>query len=120
VGRSGGAGVEARPVAARSRPARPRGRPIARLVAVAVLILMAALYVGPVEKYLRVQRELRQQSTLLQQLERVHSALGIRVQALHGRAAIVQCARARGWVFPGEQSFIVTQLPGAGDRQSCS
>jgi hypothetical protein len=84
---------------------------VARLAAVAVLVLMAALYVGPVEKYLRVQRELQQQRALVANLERAHGALNLRLAALHGKAAIVECARARGWVFPGEQSLIVTGVP---------
>ena len=104
---------------ARTRSARPRGRPVARLAAVAVLLLMAALYVGPVEKYLRVQRELQQQRTLVSRLERAHGALDLRVAALRGKAAIVECARARGWVFPGEQSLIVTGVPQTDASLSC-
>ena len=105
--------------AARTRSARPRGRPVARLAAVAVLVVMAALYVGPVEKYLRVQRELQQQRTLVANLERAHGALALRVTALRGKAAIVECARARGWVFPGEQSLIVTGVPQTGASLTC-
>ena len=104
---------------ARTRSARPRGRPVARLAAVAVLVLMAALYVGPVEKYLRVQRELQQQRALVANLERAHGALNLRLAALHGKAAIVECARARGWVFPGEQSLIVTGVPQTDASLSC-
>jgi hypothetical protein len=87
---------------------------------VAVLLLIAALYVGPVEKYLRVQRELSQQRAVVHRLDHLHRELSLRVAALHGKAAIVQCARARGWVFPGETSLIVTGLPGAASQQSCS
>ncbi|MGN6379178.1 MAG: septum formation initiator family protein [Gaiellales bacterium] len=90
-----------------------------RLVAVAVLLLMAALYVGPVEKYLKVQQELRQQRALVHRLDRVHGALDLRVAQLQGKAAIVECARARGWVFPGEQSLIVTGVPTTDQQLSC-
>jgi hypothetical protein len=90
-----------------------------RIAAIAGLVLIAALYVGPVEKYLRVQRELRQERTLVSRLQNVHDALGVRVVALHSKAAIVQCARARGWAFPGERTVIVTGVPPQANELSC-
>lgn len=89
------------------------------MVMLAGLVLIAALYVGPVEKYLRVQRELRQERALVGRLQSVHNALGVRVVALHYKPAIVQCARARGWVFPGEKTVIVTGLPRQGNQLAC-
>jgi hypothetical protein len=83
------------------------------------LVLIAALYVGPVEKYLRVQRQLRQERALVARLQNVHDALGMRVVALHSKPAIVQCARARGWVFPGEKTVIVTGIPPQGNELAC-
>ena len=105
--------------APRSRTSRRRGRPIWRIAVVAGLVLIAALYVGPVEKYLRVQRQLRQERALVGRLQRVHNALGVRVVALHYKPAIIQCARARGWVFPGEKTVIVTGIPAQGNELSC-
>jgi cell division protein FtsB len=105
-------------VAARSPTARASGFPVRRAAALAVLLLMAALYVSPVQKYLRVQRQLAQQQSLVQRLQADHRRLTERVAALRLRPAIVQCARQRGWVFPGETTLIVTGLPTADDR-SC-
>jgi hypothetical protein len=105
--------------AARSRTTRRRRRPVVRIVTLAGLALIAALYVGPVEKYLRVQRELRQERALVGRLQRTHDVLGVRVAALHAKPAIVQCARARGWVFPGERTVIVTGIPAPGNELSC-
>ena len=106
-------------MAARSTPARASGFPVRRVATLAVLILMAALYVSPVQKYLRVQRELAQQHALVQRLEADHQRLTERVTALRKRPAIVQCARQRGWVFPGETTLIVTGLPAAGADRAC-
>jgi len=89
------------------------------MVMLAGLALIAALYVGPVEKYLRVQRELRQERALVGRLQSVHNELGVRVVALHYKPAIVQCARARGWVFPGEKTVIVTGLPRQDNQLTC-
>jgi len=89
------------------------------MVMLAGLVLIAALYVGPVEKYLRVQRELRQERALVDRLQNVHNELGVRVVALHYKPAIVQCARARGWVFPGEKTVIVTGIPAQGNELAC-
>lgn len=89
------------------------------MVMLAGLVLIAALYVGPVEKYLRVQRELRQERARVGRLQSVNNALGVRVVALHYKPAIVQCARARGWVFPGEKTVIVTGIPPQGNELAC-
>jgi hypothetical protein len=105
--------------AARSAKPRRRGRPVGRIAVIAGLVLIAALYVGPVEKYLRVQRELRQERAIVGRLQNVHDVLGVRVTALHTKPAIVQCARARGWVFPGEKTVIVTGIPPQGNELAC-
>jgi cell division protein FtsB len=106
-------------MAARSRSSRPSGFPLRRVVTAGILLVIAALYVSPVQKYLRVQRQLAEQGTLVRRLERQHQALVQRVAALHGKTAIVQCARQRGWVFPGETTLIVTGLPAAAGDRSC-
>jgi hypothetical protein len=106
-------------MAARSRSARPSGFPLRRVVTAGILLLIAALYVSPVQKFLRVQRQLAEQGTLVRRLDRQHQALLHRVTALDGRTAIVQCARQRGWTFPGETTLIVVGLPAVANDRSC-
>ena len=76
-------------------------------------MVIAALYVGPVEQLPGVQRELSQQRGLVHRLQQRQAALETHARLLGTRGAIVQCARSRGWVLPGEQTLVVTGLPAA-------
>ena len=80
---------------------------VGRLVAVAVFVVIAALYVGPVQKYLQVRRDLSVQKTEVSRLEREHGRLVRLERSLHTRATIVWYARRCGWVFPGETPIVV-------------
>ncbi len=80
---------------------------VGRLVAVAVFVVIAALYVGPVQKYLQVRRDLSAQTTEVGRLEREHGRLVRLERSLHTRATIVWYARRCGWVFPGETPIVV-------------
>jgi hypothetical protein len=91
----------------------PRGVPIGRLVAVLVLVVIAALYVEPVQKYLRVSHDLTAQQARVAALERREAALATRRAELGTRPALVQLARACGWIFPGEVAVVVRGLPPA-------
>ena len=86
---------------------------VGRLVAVAVFIVIAALYVGPVQKYLQVRRDLSVQKTEVSRLEREHGRLVRLERSLHTRATIVWYARRCGWVFPGETPIVVQGLGGS-------
>jgi hypothetical protein len=95
-------------------PARPRslrrGLTTGRVVAAAVLLLIAALYVGPMQKELRLRRELAGGRARVAALERRHTQLLGVEAALHTRAEIVRVARGCGWIFPGEQAYVVKGL----------
>ena len=87
---------------------------VGRLVAVAVFVVIAALYVGPVQKYLQVRRDLSVQKTEVSRLEREHARLVRLERSLHTRATIVWYARRCGWVFPGETPIVVQGVGGSG------
>jgi hypothetical protein len=78
-----------------------------RLVAAGVFAVIAALYVGPVQKYLQVRRDLGAQQAEVNRLEREHGRLVRIERSLHTRATIVWYARRCGWVFPGETPIVV-------------
>jgi len=86
---------------------------VGRLVAVAVFVVIAALYVGPVQKYLQVRRDLSVQRTEVSRLEREHGRLVRLERSLHTRATIVWYARRCGWVFPGETPIVVQGIGGS-------
>jgi hypothetical protein len=86
---------------------------VGRLVAVAVFVVIAALYVGPVQKYLQVRRDLSVQRTEVSRLEREHARLTRLERSLHTRATIVWYARRCGWVFPGETPIVVQGIGGS-------
>jgi len=86
---------------------------VGRLVAAGVFAVIAALYVGPVQKYLQVRRDLTTQRAQVARLEHEHGRLVMLEQSLHTRATIVWYARRCGWVFPGETAIVVQGLGGS-------
>jgi cell division protein FtsB len=90
-----------------------RGVSVGRIVAVCVLAVIAALYVGPVQKYLQVRRDLSSQRAQVARLEREHGRLIRLERSLHTRATIVWYARRCGWVFPGETPIVVQGIGGS-------
>lgn len=94
---------------ARTRTLR-RGLSTGRLIAGGVLILIAALYVGPLQKELRLRSELAAGRTHVAALERRHKQLVGVEAALHTPAEIIRVARGCGWIFPGEQAYVVKGL----------
>jgi hypothetical protein len=83
------------------------------LVAIGVLAVIAALYVGPIQKYLQVRRDLGAQRAQVAALEHEHERLVGLEQSLHTRATIVWYARRCGWVFPGETAIVVQGIGGS-------
>ena len=79
-------------------------------MAAAVLLLIAALYVGPLQKELRLRSQLAGGQVRVANLERRHRhLLGVEA-ALHTPAEIIRVARSCGWIFPGEQAYVVKGL----------
>jgi hypothetical protein len=98
-------------VSARSIRDPNRPLPKRRLAALAVLLLMAALYVSPVQKYLRAGARLDESRAQLAALQRHHDQLVRDSQALDMTPRIVQLARECGWVYPGEVALVIEDLP---------
>jgi hypothetical protein len=89
-----------------------------RLVTVAVLLLMAALYVSPVQKYLDERARLAQERSQLAALQREHDRLQTIASGLQTRPGIILLARECGWIFPRERPLVVQGL--ARDGAQCS
>ena len=96
---------------ARSALTHPRPIPVRKLIAVAVLAVMAALYVTPVQKYLRVSRQVDRAEAQIGSLEREREALQAEAAALETKQRVVLLARECGWIFPGERALVVVGLP---------
>ena len=80
------------------------------MVAAGILVLIAALYVGPLQKELHLRSELAAGRNRVSILDRQNKHLhGVEAQ-LHTKAEIVRFARACGWIFPHEQAYVVKGL----------
>jgi cell division protein FtsB len=92
---------------------RREGRPLSirRVAAVAVLLFMAALYVSPVQKYLRASQRLHADRTQVEALQRQHDRLTTEAASLNTQSTIVMLARACGFIYPGEHTFVIQGLP---------
>jgi type II secretory pathway pseudopilin PulG len=105
-------------VTARSIRSQSRPLPMRRLAAVAVLLLMAALYVSPVQKYLRAGARLDRSRAQLAALQRHHDQLQRESQALQTTPQIVLLARECGWIYPGETPLVIKDIS-ARDGAQC-
>ena len=81
-----------------------------------MLVLIAALYVGPLQKELRLRSELASGRTTVAALDKRHEQLMALEAALHTRSEIIRVARGCGWIFPGEKAFVVKGLVTASCR----
>ena len=88
---------------------------VRRLVALGVLAVMAALYVGPVQKYLRVQRELEPPAAALarRRAQRGTAALHQRARRCDTDARIILLARELRLDVPRRDAAGVQGLPRA-------
>jgi cell division protein FtsB len=82
-----------------------------RVVALALLLLIAALYVEPVGRHLRLDRQVASQRALVERLERERTGLERRREQLTSRAGLIVAARRCGYVFPGERAFVIEDVP---------
>lgn len=87
-----------------------RGLTTGRIVAAGILVLIAALYVGPLQKELHLRSELAGGRSRVAILEKQNRRLHEVEAQLHTKAEIVRFARACGWIFPGEQAYVVKGL----------
>jgi type VI protein secretion system component VasK len=94
---------------ARPRPARSaRLHRARRLGAVALLLLLLVLCVGPVRSYLRARTATQQLRTEVTQLDRQHAKLRAELKSASQRTALIAQARKAGYIRPGEQPFSLT------------
>ena len=75
-----------------------------------MLLLIAALYVGPLQKELRLHSQLAAGRARVAALERRHRHLLAVEAAFTTKAEIVRVARGCGLIFPGEQAYVVKGL----------
>lgn len=80
-------------------------RKVLLLVAV---VAVALLFVQPVRAYLSAQSELAQTTEKLDEAREAKAAILERRDALGTRAALIEEARRRGYIFPGETPFAAT------------
>jgi hypothetical protein len=78
---------------------------------VLVAVVMIGLYVGPVQKYLQVSRELHGQRAQLTRLEHRHDVLTAEKALLQTKQGVIMLARRCGWVFDGEHPLVVSDIP---------
>ena len=77
-----------------------------------VLAVVAALYVAPVQKYLRVQRELGHAADRLRAGAEARTTIWCaQREALDTDSRIIVLARECGWIFPGEKALVIEGLP---------
>jgi hypothetical protein len=98
-------------VGPRLRDADRRPFSLRRVAAASVLLLMAALYVSPVQKYLHSGDRMRTDTAQVAALQRQHDRLQAELAALQTKSQIIILARACGWIFPNEHPMVVADLP---------
>jgi cell division protein FtsB len=101
---------------------RPRfQRSIARRwFAVGVLVLVGLLYYRPLHDYLDARGQRAARVATVQRLERQQAALERHLHAAASPAVLALEARALGYIRPGEQLFIVKNIPQWRRRQNPS
>ena len=76
-----------------------------KLVLIGVVIALGVLFVQPVRAYLGAQSDLTATTSQLEEAGQAKAAMLERRDALGTRAALIQEARRRGYIFPGETPF---------------
>ena len=79
-----------------------------RLGAVALLLLLLVLCVGPVRSYLRARSATQQLRSEVAQLERRHAKLQSELRSASQRSVLIAQARKEGYILPGEKPFALT------------
>jgi cell division protein FtsB len=96
-------------MASRPRPARgARLHRARRLGAIALLLLLVVLCVGPVRSYLRARSATQQLRSEVAQLDRQHAKLQAELKTASQRTALIAQARKAGYIRPGEKPFSLT------------
>lgn len=79
-----------------------------KLLFLVAVVAVALLFVQPVRAYLGAQSELAETTAKLEEARETKEAILERRDALGTRAALIEEARRRGYIFPGETPFAAT------------
>ena len=90
---------------------RRRGSRLGRLIALAVVVVLALLYYRPVRTYLETRDALTQRRAEVAALAQRKQALEDALEQIRTGATLVRGARRLGLVKPGERLFIVRGIP---------
>ncbi len=91
---------------------RVRWDRVGRVALLVLLLVVAALYVGPARSLLGAWQDSNEKQVRVQELEREHDALLKRARALRDPLVVEAEARRLGMVRPGERPYVVSGLPG--------
>jgi cell division protein FtsB len=97
--------------AKKARRRRLRGPLARRFVAVGALVLVALLYYRPLHDYLAARGQRAERIAAVARLEREHAALERRLRRASSLDVLAREARLLGYIRPGEQLYIVKDVP---------
>ena len=80
---------------------------IGRVALLGVLGVILLLYVSPTKHWIEQSRTAGHQQAEIDELQREHDRLKVRLSGLQGPGALEQQARRLGMVKSGEQAFII-------------
>jgi hypothetical protein len=92
-------------------PPRVRWDRVGRFALLLVGVLLVCLYVNPLRTYVSTLQEARTKRAEVAELQREHSALVRRQQALRSPGSVEIEARRLGMVRPTERAYVVKNLP---------
>jgi len=92
-------------------PPRVRWDRVGRFALLLVGVLLVCLYVNPLRTYVSTLQEARTKRAEVAELQREHSALVRRQQALRSPGSVEIEARRLGMVRPTERAYVVRNLP---------
>ena len=94
------------------RKRRRFGGPVARRwFAVGALVLVGLLYYRPLHDYFSARSQRAARAAAVHKLQKEQAALERRVDHASSLTALAAAARALGYIRPGEQLFIVKDIP---------
>lgn len=95
----------------RSGATRVNWERLGRIALVVVLFAVLASYLNPVVNFVQTWHDARTGKEHLVELQRENAALKQRSRALSDPAVLVREARKQGMVRPGEQAYVIGDLP---------
>ncbi len=84
---------------------------VGRVALLCVLVAIVLLYIGPARSYWTARGEAERKNAEVTRLEREHARLKERRKALTQPQTLEAEARKLGYVKPGEQAYVIEDLP---------